>query len=488
MSQGDKMERGQESITMIPRGDVREEGKKLPQYIAAITATLGAVAIGTVLGWSSSASPFLKGEITNVTSTIDPPLSVDESARVESFVAIGAIMGALPAGYFADLLGRKTLIAALTLPFLLSWIMILLAKVAWLLYVARILAGIATGATCTVVPMYISEIAELSIRGTLGAYFQLMITLGIFYAYVYGYLVRFAVLNILCALIPIAGFFMFMFVPESPKYLLMRQKKQSAEKSLRWLRGNKYNIKQEIETLQNEIAKSSRTKVSFKDLVATKVAFKSVNIALGLMVFQQLSGVNAVIFNMNAIFMASGSTIEPAICSIIIGAIQVIVTFFSSILIDKAGRKILLLISLGVSTLSLGVLGYYFHLKNSGEDVSGIGFIPLICLILFIVVFSLGLGPIPWMMSGEILAAEIKGLASSLATALNWTLTFVVTRSYAPMEKTLGTDVTFWLFACICAIGFVFVVLIVPETKGKTVDQVQQLLAGKKPARKNGLV
>ncbi|CAH0394170.1 unnamed protein product [Bemisia tabaci] len=93
MSQGDKMERGQESITMIPRGDVREEGKKLPQYIAAITATLGAVAIGTVLGWSSSASPFLKGEITNVTSTIDPPLSVDESARVESFVAIGAIMG-----------------------------------------------------------------------------------------------------------------------------------------------------------------------------------------------------------------------------------------------------------------------------------------------------------------------------------------------------------------------------------------------------------
>jgi SP family facilitated glucose transporter-like MFS transporter 8 len=181
----------------------------------------------------------------------------------------------------------------------------------------------------------------------------------------------------------------------------------------------------------------------------------------------------------NTLFQSAGSTLEPSTATIIVGVIQMVATFISSLVVDRLGRRILLLISDFVMAICTLVLGIYFYLKNeTSEDISNIGWLPVTSVCLFIIVFSLGYGPIPWMMVGELFGPQIKGFASSLSCVLNWVLAFVVTKLYSDLALAFGTHTTFWIFAVISAVGTVFVFFLVPETKGKTLYEIQQELGG----------
>lgn len=206
---------------------------------------------------------------------------------------------------------------------------------------------------------------------------------------------------------------------------------------------------------------------------------KGFTISVMLMFFQQFSGINAVIFFTVPIFKSAGSTMDANLCAIIVGVVQVLMSFASSVLVEKAGRKILLLQSSAVMGICLTILGIYFRLKNGGTDVTSIGWIPLISLVMFIVSFSLGYGPIPWMMMGELLASEVKGIATSLVVLFNWICVFIVTKSFNLMMTSLGEDMTFWIFAVIMFIGTVYGFRNVFETKGKSNAQIQLMLADK---------
>lgn len=198
------------------------------------------------------------------------------------------------------------------------------------------------------------------------------------------------------------------------------------------------------------------------------------------MFFQQFSGINAVIFYMNQIFASTGSKIDSDVSSIIVGIVQVLMTFASAILVERAGRKVLLLQSSTIMCLCLGGLGGYFYLKDHGNDVSNIGFIPLISLVLFIVTFSLGYGPIPWMMMGELLAAEVRSIATSLTVLFNWTAVFIIAKYFEPFSTWAGNASTFWSFGAIMALGTLFGLRYVFETKGKSNAEIQMILSGGK--------
>lgn len=158
------------------------------------------------------------------------------------------------------------------------------------------------------------------------------------------------------------------------------------------------------------------------------------------MLFQQFSGINAVIFYAQMIFDSAGSTLAPSICTIIVGIVQVVMTVGSALLIEKAGRRLLLLQSSAIMGLCLIMLGVFFFLKESTTfEVSSIAFIPLVSVVLFIVSFSLGLGPLPWLMMGELFAAEVKGIASAIAVMFNWTLVFIITKTFGMMCVSWGT-------------------------------------------------
>lgn len=153
-------------------------------------------------------------------------------------------------------------------------------------------------------------------------------------------------------------------------------------------------------------------------------------------------------------------------------------TFASAVLVERAGRKILLLFSSTVMCLCLAVLGIYFHLKDSGKDVSNIGIIPLLSLVLFIVCFSLGYGPIPWMMMGEMLAPDVKSIATSFTVEFNWISVFIITKSFEPMVVAFGSSITFWIFGAIMAVGSVYGFMVLFETKGKSNTEIQMILSG----------
>ncbi|XP_068618805.1 facilitated trehalose transporter Tret1 isoform X1 [Battus philenor] len=462
-----------------PRGDT---GRKLPQYIAALTATLGALAAGSMLGWSS---PVIF-KITQANSTdYDFDVSSTQGDWVSSLINLGAAAVCFPIGLIMDVLGRKKTMLCLVLPFTLGWLLITFATNVGMLMAGRLITGVAGGAFCVTAPAYTSEIAQDSIRGTLGSYFQLMITVGILFSYVVGSYTSVFVFNILCTIIPIIFGIVFFFMPESPNFLVVKGRNEEAKEALIRLRGRNYDVDNELNALITKAEEAKNNPVSFLSAITKKTALKAILICYALMLFQQLSGINAVIFNTSAIFASAGAAIPSAIATIIIGVIQVVATFISSLVVDRLGRRVLLLFSALVMCVCSTALGVFFFMQDfHGADssiVEAISWLPLLSLSLFIVAFSLGFGPIPWMMAGELCLIDIKAFVGSTAGTFNWLLSFTVTSTFNSLNRAIGQGQVFCMFAGIMLLGFVFIFFVIPETKGKSVDEIQIMLGAEPP-------
>jgi len=448
-------------------------GSKNLQFLSAIAATLGAFGLGTVLGWTSTS---------NLSLEEDPDfkgISKSTLSLLGSMVPVGALGACAVTGILIGKLGRKSTMLLTAPPFVIGWLIIVFAQNNAMLIIGRIVTGFCGGAFSLAAPVYIGEIAEPSLRGSLGSGFQLMVVLGILFVYCFGAIMNWMWLSVMCTAVPILFAAMMFFMPESPRYYLIKGNRAEAVKSLRRLRGahSDGQVEPEIEAMERSVADAARNQASFKDLFTPSI-LKPTSISLGLMLFQQLGGVNAVIFYTGDIFKSAGTSMDANLSTIIVGIVQVAATVVSTVLADKAGRRILLLISDSMMGVSLAMLGAFFFIKEEQENTEladSLGWLPLVSMILFVTAFSLGFGPIPWMMVGEILPARVLGLASSIATVFNWFLAFLVTQFFADLKEAIHGAWCFWIFAIVCAIGTVYVFLIVPETKGKTTDEIQAL-------------
>lgn len=378
--------------------------KKFPQYMAGIAATLGALAAGMVLSWTSAAGK----DGVKLAEQYNIHITPDEFSWISSFVNLGAAAICVPIGVLSDIIGRKTAMLMLTIPFTIGWLMIIFANSIWMFYLGRFITGVSGGAFCVTAPLYTSEIAENQIRGTLGSYFQLMLVVGILVTYILGPNVSMFQLSVISALVPLVFCCVFFFMPETPIYYLKKGDEDSARASLVRLRGPRYNVEPEILAQQEIMAELERNRTSFSEAIRTKAAIRGLIIGFGLMLFQQLSGVNAIIFYSTSIFESASKDIPAATATIVVGVIQVVSVFLSTLVVDRLGRRILLLMSSTAMFLTTLILGVYFYLKENGTDVSNIGWLPLLCVCTFIFLFSLGFGPIPWMMMGEIFSPTVK--------------------------------------------------------------------------------
>ncbi|KAL6442485.1 hypothetical protein ACFW04_002595 [Cataglyphis niger] len=293
-------------------------------------------------------------------------------------------------------------------------------------------------------------------------------------------------LAVLGASLPIPFLILMFMIPETPRWYISKGKTKMARKSLQWLRGKQADITEELnitEKMHQEYLEMERTNAQslFSELMK-KNNLKPLLISLGLMFFQQMSGINAVIFYTVQIFKDAGSTIDENLSTMIIGLVNLIATFVAAVLIDRLGRKVLLYISAVSMIVTLTVLGGYFYVKSLGVDVVVVGWLPLLCLIVYVIGFSTGFGPIPWLMMGEILPAQIRGTAASMATAFNWMFTFIVTKTFQDLIDLIGTHGAFWVFASFVVVALIFVICCVPETRGKTLEEIERRFTG--PARR----
>lgn len=450
-----------------------------PQIFAAISATLGGLVMGTCIGWSGPALHLL---VTNTSEPFNDPnhefaVSEEQGSLIASLLPCGALFGGLTGGFLINRLGRKGTMMGDSVLFALAYLCLAAAQNVWMLFLGRILCGFACGITTIAAPTYVSEVSSPKIRGTLGSCFQLMVTIGVLYTGIVGAFVTWRWLSVACLALSLLWSLAVLVNPESPAYLMSHKNYDGARASLQKLRGHAY-IETELSQTQASLeeAASQRFQIS---VLWESVNLRPLVVALMLMVGQQLSGVNAVIFFSVNIFNSAKTNLNSLLENIIVGGVQVVATALAAILIDKLGRRILLISSALIMIISLYGLGLYFWIQKSHPDVANsISFLPLSSLCLYIFAFSIGFGPIPWLMMSEIFSPEVKGITSSISSAFNWSLAFFVTEFFQPVVKEVGSAGTFWSFAIILLLVMTFTVFFIPETKGKSLQEIQAQFRG----------
>lgn len=451
---------------------VYEHAKLLPQYAGACAANLSAFAVGNILGWTSPASPQL------MEGAYGFSVSESQNSWIGGLMAIGAAISCIPTGYFTDKIGRKMTMLALVPLFTLGWALTIWATCVEMIYAGRFISGMCGGAVCVASPVFAAEICQKEIRGAIGSYYQLLLAGGIMFVYVIGSFLHVFWISVVCAIVPLIFGVLFLFFPDTPVYYLTKGKPEEARNSLRFFRGPNYDLEPELCELAEGCNVQCKTDEPIWKEYTTKPAIRGITISIGMQLFQQLSGVNSIIFYTVQIFKDAGSTLNPNYATILVGCMEVTATYCVTFVVDRIGRVVLIGASEVVCAICTFLMGIYFYLKGHGYDVTYIGWLPLVSLCLFILVFSVGIGPLPWALMPELLPARIKGTASSIACVVNWVCCFIVTKFFSDMVNTFGSDVTFWIYTFISAVGAVFSFKCIPETKGKSFEQIQRELAG----------
>lgn len=329
--------------------------------------------------------------------------------------------------------------------------------------------------------MYLGEIASDFIRGSIGTLMTVMAKTGILFVYAIGPYVSVSVLAWILFALPIIFLGVFVWLPESPYYLVHKQRSDEAKKSLQWLRGND-DIDQELEQMKVAIEKSKQNKGTFKELLSPGNR-TSLIIVLGLGACQQLCGSQAVIAYAQSFFEEVGSDLGSSESSIILAVVQLITAAFSSSIVDRWGRRPLLLISTSGSSVCTAIIGTYFYLVHIEIDMKPYSIVPMVVIMIFIISYTIGLATVPFAILGEIFPTNIKAVAAAVYTMFASAVGFGVIKLYQVVSDDLGIFYTFWGFAVCSFLFVIFVWYLVPETKGKPLAQILEEMGAKRKVK-----
>lgn len=421
-----------------------------------------------MISWSSPV--ISKLEVDSEDNPFGRPGTPDELSWIGSLLSLGAIFGPFLAAFSSNTLGRKWTLIILGVPGVISFFVLAFSQTPELYYFARTIAGIALGGVFTVLPTYLAEISDDAVRGAVGTTMNIFITSGLLLSYSIGPYVSIMWFSVICAIIPCIFIILFaIFMPETPQYLLAKGREDQAKVSFDRFRGGKGSPEEfaEMKALQ----KSSEGG-SIRDLYKSRGNLKALTITVALLSFQQLSGINVVLAYAEGIFADTDGIIPAKESPIILGVVQVIASFVTPLIVDRYGRKILLLISAVGMLISEVLLGLYFYL----DDTSGISWLPVVCLIVYISTYGMGFGPLPWTMMAELLPSNVKAVASSLSASWCWLISFILTKYFDSLSESIGQAGSFWMFSAFNAVAVVVTVLFVPETKGKSPKEIEDML------------
>jgi len=437
-------------------------------YWTTFVAINGGLLFGLNMAGISGAVDMIKGQFSLTDSGL---------GTVAALLTFGCLVGALFTGTFTEKFGRKKVMITTAVLYIISALGCALAESSTMLIVFRILSGLAVGGTSVVAPMYISEIAPAKNRGRLVSFNQFAITIGIVLAYIFDYLLigfgdnawRYmlvvpAVFGVLYLIFLLAKF------PESPRWLLAHGKKEEAIKVLTSI-GGVALVKEELPEMESTLlAEQKKEKMSVGELFKGKTG-KIVLIGTIIAALQQITGINAVIMFAPDIFQAAGSVKSDSVMqAMIVGLVNFLMTIVALWLVDKRGRKTLLLWGAVGMIASL----IYLTLEFSKPVQNGAGV--LVALLVYISFFAASFAPVMWVIISEIYPNRIKAVAMSFSTAVSWLCTFL-TVYFAPIiHGALGLQYLFGIFGVFSIIAFVFVKFWIPETKGKSLEQIEKEL------------
>jgi MFS transporter, SP family, galactose:H+ symporter len=379
----------------------------------------------------------------------------------------------------SDHLGRRVTLIVTSVIFVAGALICAFAGSFNVLLVGRVIVGIGIGLASTTVPVYISEVAPPKARGWQVSLFQLAITIGILVAYVVDY--AFAGSGgwrWMLGLAAVPGLLLglgMLYLPESPRWLARHGHTEKALKILTRIRGN--DVTAEFKEIQDSLSVTG-DQGHWTDLFRPAVR-PALLVGVGLAVFQQITGINTVIYYAPTILQRAGiSSASGAILATAgIGVVNVLMTLVSMWLVDRMGRRPLLLTGTAGIAITLGILGFAF-LKPGGALAE----VAVVTLMAYVASFAISLGPIFWLLISEIYPLKIRGVAEGTAAAANWSANLVVSLTFLTLVEGLGPTRTFWLYAIFAVGAWIFSYYLVPETKGRTLEEIERSLHGKATA------
>ncbi|XP_050431870.1 facilitated trehalose transporter Tret1-2 homolog, partial [Adelges cooleyi] len=440
------------------------------QYLAAFVASLSVMMAGTSMGWPSPVlAKLASGQLTMETTN-------EQESWMIAFLELGNLVSPLPVGILVDTVGRKPCLLMCGPLYIISWLMVLVGRSITALYWVRLLQGACIGVITTVVPIYISEIAGDNIRGALSTFFNGMLNAGILYVYCIGPLVSYEYLTYYSILIPVVFLATCMWIPESPYYYVLRGDDKKAHEALAWLQGDVEPdmVAKELLHIKGEANKQLKNKGTVTDLFGSGVSRKAFLIVQIVALADVLSGMTTVLAYASSTFAHADTvdSLSPDQFTMLLGVLIFLTTFVTGYLVDKLGRRPLLLFScFGCGTFEL-ITGLYYYKSWGSMDSLG-AWIPFTAIGSFAVIYSIGLGPLVPTLQGEMFPSNVRGLASAITSITLTVISFVGLKTYQLVTDKWGIHVNYFMYGSGCLVTFVLIYLFLPETKGKTFVEIQ---------------
>lgn len=379
-----------------------------------------------------------------------------------------------------DKIGRKTALLLCTPLLISSWITIALANSIYLFYLARVLSGIGDGCLFAMLPTYVGEIATPKVRGTWGNLMMISLFFGQMLVNIAGGFLDIKTTAYVMVITPILFFATFIFMPESPYYYLKHNRKEEARKSLQRLR-RKSDVEDELKELEMNVLRQESEPGNFLDLFKNSVNRKAFFISVFLRFAQKFSGLFAFSIYCQYLFEQTGSRISPTVSAIIFTGSLAFMVALTSYLMDKFGRrKCTIISSMGCAILLASESLFFFFKDYKRADVTSLTWLPLVGLVLYIVTFSLGLGLVPTLMQSELFSTSIKAKSMPGTTIAQNVFVSLSSKICQELITNFGLMVMFLFFSVCCLVSAVVAYFVLPETKGKTLEEVQQMLKCKR--------
>lgn len=438
--------------------------------IGSITATLAA---GMTSGYSAILLPQLKAPGSNI--YVD-----DETGSwIASMAALPMSLGCIIAGLIMEKFGRKLSHLILNVPFLIGWLFLSFAPNLAFILLGRFFTGLCVGLLGPLGPVYIGEISDPKLRGFLLAAVSLAIAVGILIAHVLGTYIHWKTTAFICALFPIISFGIMSVVPESPSWLISKDRTEDGIKAFRWLRGYSDEASKELTGLleQNQKRKLSNAKLTIKeklDKLKQPEVYKPLVIMIIFFMTAQFSGVNAVAFYSVQILKSTlGEGLNEYLAMIVIDIVRVVMSVVACILLRHYGRRPLAFVSGITTVLSLFSLALYSYFSSDEQTEMNLAWIPLTCMVCYICAISIGIVPLPWCMCGEVFSVSSRGVGSGISSAVAFASFFIVVKTSPSMFATLDEWGTFLTYGSIALVGTAILYFVLPETKGKSLKEIE---------------
>ncbi|XP_049880026.1 facilitated trehalose transporter Tret1-like [Pectinophora gossypiella] len=448
-----------------------KKGHTYRQWFVAILANTTLMTYGLQAGWVSPMTKVLQSE----DSPTGHALEDSEISWIASIVCLAAVAGVPLYSYMTDKFGRKISVIAIAVFQAICWLIKFSSANTATLIAARVCSGLAAGGCFIVIPIYVNEISQDDIRGLTGSLLMMCQNIGILTMYALGAYVEYFKVLWIVSWLPIMTIVLMLKAPESPAFLIKVGRTEEATLVLSWLRG----VSEDDKTIQNEVIVMNNDKLYFQDLPSISFlsmfknqAWRREILLMGaIMTVCSTNGCFTILTYANALLASSGVTFSPEMQTLSFPAVMIVAALLSMSCVERLGRKPLLALSLASMMCSMVGMGAIILVQHQGSTV--LWWLPVVMMMLSVASYAAGAGPVPYIMMSEMFNFQIRAQVLGFIVAYSWFVNFLQLLAYAPISNAVGMHTTFFFFGAINCLGFCIALVLLPETKGKSVEEIE---------------